>query len=104
MGKITEGRTSHSNLALNFFVYFSIVAYNGAKIGEKGNDFQDFSLNINSESNSLGGLQIGWLTREFVIDPLHILKDVVYNCVIVCKEQFMNNFHNRQIIAGWKTH
>lgn len=46
--KITKGRTSLSNPVLNFFVHFGITGYNGAKIDKRRNNFQNFSLNINS--------------------------------------------------------
>lgn len=33
-------------------------------------------------------------TRKFVNDPLHILKDVSYKCVIIYKGKATNSLHN----------
>lgn len=68
MVKITEGRTNFNNPLLNFFVHLSIVGYNGAKIGERGNCLQDIFLflNINSGRNSWG------MVTDRLMDKFHL--------------------------------
>lgn len=54
MIKIAKGRTSLFNPKLNLFVHFRIVGYNGDNMSGKRNNFQGFSLNINSGISSWG--------------------------------------------------
>lgn len=74
------------NPVRNFFLDFSIFVYNGTTISKRANGFQDFSLNINSRSNSWRMVtdklmdkfffhandqtERLWCRREFVNDPL----------------------------------